>query len=37
VYVTWTLYDFGPGGTGFVDAFIYVSYSDDQGRHWSSE
>jgi hypothetical protein len=36
LYVTWTRFDFGPGGTSFVEAPIYVSYSDDQGRHWST-
>lgn len=35
VYVTWTKFDFGPGGTGYVESPIVVSYSDDQGRHWS--
>jgi hypothetical protein len=35
LYVTWTLYDFGPAGDSFVESPIVVSYSDDQGRHWS--
>lgn len=35
LYVTWTVFDSGPDGTGFVDAQIVVAYSDDQGRHWS--
>jgi hypothetical protein len=35
LYVTWTVFDSGPGGTGNVDAAIHVAYSDDQGRHWS--
>jgi hypothetical protein len=37
LYVTWTLFDFGPGGTSFVDSPVYVSYTDDQGRHWSAQ
>jgi hypothetical protein len=36
LYVTWTRFDFDEGGTGFVDSAIVVSYSDDQGRHWSA-
>jgi hypothetical protein len=36
LYVTWTRFDFDEGGTGFVDSPIVVSYSDDQGRHWSA-
>lgn len=35
VYVTWTLFDFGPAGDEFIESPIVVSYSDDQGRHWS--
>lgn len=35
LYVTWTVFDTDEGGTGFVDSPIVVSYSDDQGRHWS--
>ncbi|MGI8823824.1 MAG: exo-alpha-sialidase [Acidimicrobiia bacterium] len=35
LYVTWTRFDFDTGGIGFVDAAIWLSYSDDQGRHWS--
>jgi hypothetical protein len=35
IYVTWTRFDFGPAGDVFVEAPIYISYSDDQGRHWS--
>jgi hypothetical protein len=35
LYVTWGRYDFGPAGDSFVEAPIYASYSDDQGRHWS--
>jgi hypothetical protein len=36
LYVTWTVFDSGPDGTGNVDSAIHVAYSDDQGRHWSS-
>jgi hypothetical protein len=36
LYVTWTVFDSGPGGTGNVDSAIHVAYSDDQGRHWSA-
>ncbi|MGH3646516.1 MAG: sialidase family protein, partial [Micromonosporaceae bacterium] len=36
LYVTWTVFDLGPGGVGFIDAAIHVAYSDDQGRHWSA-
>jgi hypothetical protein len=36
LYVTWTVFDSGPDGTGFVDSAIHVAYSDDQGRHWSA-
>jgi hypothetical protein len=35
LYVTWTKFDSGPDGTQSVDAPIMVSYSDDQGRHWT--
>jgi hypothetical protein len=35
VYVTWTRFDFGPGGLAFVESPIYLTYSDDQGRNWS--
>jgi hypothetical protein len=35
IYVTWTRFDFGPGGTSFVDAPIVSAFSDDGGRHWS--
>jgi hypothetical protein len=35
IYVTWTRFDFGPGGTSFVDSQIVTAYSDDEGRHWS--
>jgi hypothetical protein len=35
LYVTWTRFDFGPGGTSFVESPIYEAHSDDQGRHWS--
>lgn len=35
LYVTWTRFDFGPDGTTFVESPIFVTYSDDQGRHWS--
>lgn len=35
LYVTWTKFDSGPDGTGSVDSPIMISYSDDQGRHWS--
>ena len=36
LYVTWTRFDFGPGGLGFLDAPIFLAFSDDQGRHWST-
>jgi hypothetical protein len=36
LYVTWTVFDSGPDGLGFVDSAIHVAYSDDQGRHWSA-
>lgn len=36
VYVTWTLFDFDTDGLGFVDAPIFLAYSDDEGRHWST-
>lgn len=35
LYVVWTVYDFGPAGDSFVEAPIFASYSDDQGRHFS--
>jgi hypothetical protein len=35
LYVTWTKFDSGPDGTQSVDAPIMISYSDDQGRHWT--
>jgi hypothetical protein len=35
LYVTWTRFDFGPGGLVYVESPIYESHSDDQGRHWS--
>lgn len=35
LYVTWTKFDSGPDGTQSVDAPIMMSYSDDQGRHWT--
>jgi hypothetical protein len=35
IYVTWTRFDFGPGGLSFVEAPIYIAFSDDEGRHWS--
>jgi hypothetical protein len=35
LYVTWTRFNFGPNADTFVDAPIYIAYSDDQGRHWS--
>jgi len=35
LYVTWTRFDSGPTGTATVDSPIVISYSDDQGRHWS--
>jgi hypothetical protein len=35
LYVTWGRFDSGPAGDTFVEAPIYASYSDDQGRHWS--
>lgn len=35
LYVTWTRFDFDTDGTGFVEAPIYIAYSDDEGRHWS--
>ncbi|MGH2817347.1 MAG: sialidase family protein [Actinomycetota bacterium] len=37
LYVTWTRFDFAPAGDTFVEAPIYLAYSDDQGRHWSPE
>jgi hypothetical protein len=36
LYVTWTRFDFGPGGLAFVDAPIFLAFSDDEGRHWSA-
>ncbi len=36
LYVTWTLFDSGPDGTQTVDSPIVISYSDDQGRHWTA-
>jgi Neuraminidase (sialidase) len=36
VYVTWTLFNFGPAGDTYLESPIVVSYSDDQGRHWSA-
>jgi hypothetical protein len=36
LYVTWTRFDSGPAGDTSVDSPIYLAYSDDQGRHWSS-
>jgi hypothetical protein len=36
LYVTWTRFDFGPGGLAFLDAPIFLAFSDDQGRHWST-
>jgi hypothetical protein len=36
LYVTWTVFDSGPDGTGNVDSAIHVAYSDDQGRNWSA-
>lgn len=36
LYVTWTRFDSGPDGTESVESPIYVTYSDDQGRHWSA-
>jgi Neuraminidase (sialidase) len=35
LYVTWTKFDSGPTGTTSVDSPIMISYSDDQGRHWT--
>lgn len=35
LYVTWTRFDFGPAGDTYVESPIYLTYSDDQGRHWS--
>jgi hypothetical protein len=35
LYVTWTRFDSGPGGTSSVDSPIVITYSDDQGRHWA--
>jgi hypothetical protein len=35
LYVTWTKFDSGPDGTSSVDSPIVISYSDDQGRHWT--
>jgi hypothetical protein len=37
VYVTWTRFDFGPAGDTYIESPIVVSYSDDQGRHWSEQ
>ncbi|MGH9184509.1 MAG: sialidase family protein, partial [Acidimicrobiales bacterium] len=36
LYVTWTRFDSGPAGDTFVEAPIYETHSDDQGRHWST-
>ncbi|CAN5222459.1 sialidase family protein [soil metagenome] len=36
VYVTWTVFDFGPAGDTYLESPIVVAYSDDQGRHWSA-
>ena len=36
LYVTWTRFDSGPAGDTFVESPIYLAYSDDQGRHWST-
>ncbi len=36
LYVAWGRFDLGPAGDSYVEAPIYLSYSDDQGRHWSS-
>ena len=36
LYVTWTRFDSGPDGTESIESPIYVTYSDDQGRHWSA-
>ena len=35
LYVTWTKFDSGPTGTTAVDSPIMISYSDDEGRHWT--
>jgi hypothetical protein len=35
LYVTWTKFNSGPDGTTPVDNPIMISYSDDQGRHWT--
>lgn len=35
LYVTWTKFDSGPDGTQSIDSPIVISYSDDQGRHWT--
>jgi len=36
LYVTWTRFDFGPAGDTFIEAPIYLAFSDDQGRRWST-
>ena len=36
LYVTWTRFDSGPAGDTFIESPIYLAYSDDQGRHWST-
>jgi hypothetical protein len=35
LYVTWTQFDSGPDDTQSIDSPIMISYSDDQGRHWT--
>ena len=36
LYVTWTRFNFGADGLGYVESPIFIAYSDDEGRNWSS-